>query len=128
MTRRVLSLKRHEGWLMIDHRASPGIPADIAIKLGLDPKQVAGGRLMEAATLTCNHCGNAWKKNPLRTRPREYCKLCDHYICDRCGRLRTHAGYVHRTKEALFAAAMTSASRGEMFDPNSPKSVSIIVP
>jgi hypothetical protein len=113
----IKSLKRHEGWLLIDHSASPGIPSDIARKIGLNPKEVAEGKRLESATLTCNHCGNAYKKNPLRHRPREYCKVCDHYICDKCGFVRSLPDYVHRTKEALFAAAVESAHRGENFSP-----------
>lgn len=122
------SLKRHEGYLMIDHRASPGIPADVAVKLGFLPGEVAEGALFEAATLTCKHCPGAWMKNPRRIRPRAYCKKCDHYICDDCDRLAAEPGYVHRSRDEILDAAMTSASRGETFDPNAPKSPLIIVP
>lgn len=30
----------YEGYVLIDHRASPGIPADLAVALGLDPMLV----------------------------------------------------------------------------------------
>lgn len=90
------SLKRHEGWLLIDHSASPGIPAEIARKIGLNPNEVAEGKKLEAATITCRHCGGAFIKNPKRTRPRPYCRLCDHYICDVCDYERSQGGYVHR--------------------------------
>lgn len=116
----VKSLKRHEGWLLIDHSASPGIPPDVARKVGLDPRFVGEGKKLEAATITCNHCGSAYKKNPKRTRPRGYCRQCDHYICDACEFLRMQPGYVHHTKYCLVDAALA----GRSFK----KPLSIIVP
>lgn len=97
------SLKRHEGWLMVDHRSGPGLTEEQARMCGYDPKHVREGKVYEAATLTCAHCGNSWNgcgtsvvvKNPLRTREREYCRLCDHYICDFCGIERQQTGYTH---------------------------------
>lgn len=124
----VKSLNRHEGYLVIDHRASPGIPADIARKMGYDPDDVAEGALLESATLTCKHCATSWRKNPHRVRARAYCRKCDHYICDGCDRASAEPGYVHRSREETLDAAMTSASRGETFDTNAPKSTTIIVP
>jgi hypothetical protein len=97
----VKSLKRHEGWLLIDHRASPGIPADIARKIGFRPEDVAEGALLESATNTCSHCGNAYRMNRYRIRPREYCGKCDHYICDGCYEKSQHADYVHVPFKAL---------------------------
>jgi hypothetical protein len=91
----IKSLKRHEGWLFIDHRASPGLPEHVARLAGYDPKLCREGALFETATLTCCHCGNAYAKNPFRVRAREYCKPCDHYICDGCYGLSQHADYVH---------------------------------
>src|SRR5208282_5197807 len=79
------SLKRHEGWLFVDHSASPGLTEAQARFMGYDPEQCLEGKIFENATLTCSHCGNAYIKNPDRTRDREYCRLCDHYICDFCG-------------------------------------------
>jgi hypothetical protein len=43
---------------------------------------VPSGTMLESATLVCAHCGRSFLKRPERTRPREYCALCDHYICD----------------------------------------------
>ena len=51
-------MKQREGYLMVDHRASPGIPEDVARQIGMDPAQVKEGKLLEAATLTCSHCKN----------------------------------------------------------------------
>jgi hypothetical protein len=94
----IKSLKRHFGWLMIDHSASPGIPADVARKIGLNPKEVGEGKKMECATLSCSHCGGHVILNPKRIRGRGYCKSCDHYICDCCDYLRSQPGYVHHTR------------------------------
>jgi hypothetical protein len=81
------SLLRHDGELMIDNRASgdaiPGMP-------GL-------GTFTELRTVGCIHCGGAWVVNPLRTRPREFCKHCNRYMCDNCAAVSKEAGYVHRT-------------------------------
>jgi hypothetical protein len=103
------SLKRVEGWLLLDHTASPGIPANIARKIGLPPKLVAEGRKLEAATISCKHCGGAWVKNPRRTRAREYCKKCDHYICDGCAYIAAQPGYVHQCKEARLDAVLSKS-------------------
>lgn len=124
----VKSFKRHEGWLLIDHRASPGIPADVAVKLGFLPSEVAEGKLFETATLSCKHCGGAWRKNPRRIRPRGYCKRCDHYVCDGCADAMAHPDYVHRCKEEILDAVMTSVAHGKVFDETAPKGATIIVP
>lgn len=93
---------QREGYLMIDHRASPGIPEDVAAKLGLDPKFAGEGKLLEAATLTCSHCKVAVVKNPLRTRERENCPKCgNHYICDFCAWETRRPGYSHLPYEKL---------------------------
>jgi hypothetical protein len=76
------SLKRHEGWLMSDNRCShQGV--------------------MESATITCAHCATAYIKNPDRTRPRNYCRKCDNYICDGCGAVAASADYEHRSFKQL---------------------------
>jgi hypothetical protein len=74
------SLRRHEGYLLIDHRASPGTP------------DVPEGTVFECATITCRHCQQRIMRNPMRTREREWCSGCDHYICDRCGLVKKITG------------------------------------
>lgn len=54
-----------EGYLLMDNR-------------------VSGGQMVEAPILTCSHCQRQLMVNPGRTRDREYCAKCDHYICDWC--------------------------------------------
>jgi hypothetical protein len=61
---------KREGFLSIDHRASPGMPGMPA--------------LYEAATACCAHCGAVVVLQPLRTRPRGHCRKCDAYVCDNC--------------------------------------------
>lgn len=76
------SKRSHEGYLLIDHKASPGLPPDFMQKLGLDGPAVAGGASYESPTITCVHCGTIVVLNPQRTRPRNHCRKCDDYICD----------------------------------------------
>ena len=91
----IRSLKQ-QGYLMIDHRASPGLPADLAAKLGLDPKYCGEGKLYEADTLTCAHCKTSQIKNTLRTRERASCRKCNnHYICDFCAAGMLRPDYSH---------------------------------
>jgi len=88
--------RQHEGgYLKIDHRASPGLPEDIARLSGFDPSMAGEGKLLEASTLTCAHCKCAVVKNPLRTRERAYCPKCDHYICDLCAARAYEPDYAH---------------------------------
>lgn len=99
----VKSLKRHFGWLMIDHSASPGIPADVALRIGMNPKDVAEGKVAEFDTVSCCHCGSHTVRVYLHTTRAnapspDYCKFCDHYICRVCAFERTLPDYVHRTR------------------------------
>lgn len=119
-------LSRHEGYLEIDHRASPGIPRHIALQLGLNPDEVGEGKRLEAATLSCKHCGGAWIKNPDRTRERGYCKVCDHYVCDDCKGAMSLPNYVHQTKEDIVEAVTRAVANHT--SPDFDKPISIIVP
>jgi hypothetical protein len=98
-----LSKRAYEGELLVDHRASPGLTNEQAHKLGytLDntgvPNAVAEGKVFEAPTMGCNHCGTVVIINPSRTRDRAYCPSCDHYICDNCELERKLPDYKHAT-------------------------------
>lgn len=84
------------GYLMVDHRASPGLPEDIARACGYDPRLSGEGKVYEADTLTCAHCKGTVVKNIFRTRERHVCKKCsDHYICDACAFQASLPDYVH---------------------------------
>jgi len=93
----VLTKRSHEGELFIDHRASPGFTDEQAIKLGYIPSALSEGKVFEAPTMGCNHCGTVVIMNPKRTRDREYCSNCDMYICDNCALERKLPDYTHKT-------------------------------
>lgn len=90
------SLRSGEGYLMIDHRTSPGMPAEVLQKAGVNAPAVGEGAVFECATLGCAHCGAVVMVNPTRTRERGYCSKCDRYICDHCKAATLEATYVHR--------------------------------
>jgi hypothetical protein len=107
------TLKRHEGYLMIDHRFSPGIPEGAAVKAGFDPRLSGAGKLLESATITCSHCNNIVVLNPNRSRERHYCVKCDKYICDACEALRHTPDYAHRSMAQLSDILLDKAAKGE---------------
>lgn len=65
-----------EGYLLIDHRASPGTG------------KVPEGTIFEAPTFTCGHCGGVVVMNPARRRERAFCSRCACTLCDGCGAVR----------------------------------------
>lgn len=80
------SKRVREGYLQIDHRASPGIPEALVQEWARAGKVPIGGAPnFESATLVCCHCGTLVVLNPDRTRPRGYCRKCDQYVCDSPG-------------------------------------------
>lgn len=98
---------------MIDHRASPGLPEEVAHTTGLDPKYCAEGKLLEAATLTCSHCKAVVIKNPLRTRERASCVKCgNHYVCDFCAAEMAKPDYSHLPFEALVDLEASFVQKG----------------
>jgi len=103
---------KREGYLVVDHSASPGLPEDIARQAGYDPKHCGEGKVFEAATLTCSHCGNAVVKNPRRTRERGFCRKCDHYICELCAIDAQSPTYVHVPFRKLADVTMNLAEKG----------------
>lgn len=93
------SITHGEGYLIADHRASPGVPESVLHTAGLP--SFAGRGVFEAATIHCVHCGGSWIKNPERIRPRGYCRQCVKYVCDACDIAMAQSGYIHRTFEEL---------------------------
>jgi hypothetical protein len=102
---------KQEGYLMIDHRASPGLPEDVARKAGYDPRFCGEGKIFEAASLTCAHCKVSVVKNPLRDRERASCQKCGwHYICDFCAAAMALPDYDHKPFEKIAEEALKQAS------------------
>jgi predicted RNA-binding Zn-ribbon protein involved in translation (DUF1610 family) len=91
----------NDGEVFVDHRASPGIPAELARRLGYAPEQVKEGAVFEAPTLGCPHCGANVVMNPLRTRERAHCYQCNSYICDWCDAARHEPDYAHVTIQQI---------------------------
>jgi hypothetical protein len=99
------------GYLMIDHRASPGLPEDIARKSGYDPNYCKEGHLFEAATLTCSHCKCSVVKNPLRIRERANCSKCGyHYVCDFCAAMMMSPDYNHTPFEKVIELVINGSA------------------
>lgn len=72
----MITKRSREGELLIDHRASPGMPAGF---MGIPCPE---GSVREFATMTCAHCNAVVVLNAGRTRDRGHCHKCDAYICD----------------------------------------------
>jgi hypothetical protein len=103
------SLKANDGEVFVDNRASgDAIPGWGRISYGTAPSAY------------CMHCGGHVMLNPLRERPREYCRTCNHYICDGCAAVAKQPEYKHRTIDDL--TEMVSSGRfvisgGSVCDP-----------
>ena len=73
------------GYIMIDHRNSPGIPPELQhawAKAGKIAPDAPKNKLVEGDTCVCCHCGRVVILNPYRTRPRNSVVTCNHYVCD----------------------------------------------
>lgn len=109
------------GELIVDHRASPGLPENVARWAGYDVKRVGEGKVWETKTLCCSHCNACVVPNPERVRPRAICMECDnlggHYICDGCDFTRHEAGYVHTPHKKVVDQLLTKAARELMGSP-----------
>jgi hypothetical protein len=85
-------MTQREGYLLVDHRASPGLPPELARRMGVAP----GSKFGEVATLTCCHCKTVVIKNPNRQRERGRCPKCNYkYVCDPCAARMHLPDYVH---------------------------------
>lgn len=104
-------LRDLEGYLLIDHRNSPGVPDEMVMRAGLPAG--AGRGMFEAPTYTCSHCQRVVVLNPLRNRDRAYCMGCDHNICDECGAKKA-AGAPCRTMKQIIEEAYETAQRETM--------------
>lgn len=108
-----LSKRSHEGELFVDHRASPGLTDEQAINLGYAPGILGEGKVFEAPTMGCNHCGTVVIINPKRIRDRDWCSTCDMYVCDNCALERRLPGYIHSThRQRIIEQANLALNKG----------------
>jgi hypothetical protein len=97
----MLSKRSHEGYLLINHKDSPGLTDSELIIGGSMLPPGAGRGVFEAPIITCSHCETGLIVNPLRTRDRAYCPKCDHYICDKCEIVRVQTGVCKTYKQFI---------------------------
>lgn len=71
-----------EGEIYIDSRHGP--ISEEALRWAGLPLE-AGKGVYTGAFYVCSHCQYTVYLNPKRNRDREWCRYCDHYICDACG-------------------------------------------
>jgi len=114
----VNSKKRQEGYLLIDNSfAVKNSPNPYPTKNDILRAKAAGHDFVgmttpvfESSTITCVHCNRVVVLNPNRTREREYCSLCDSYICDNCG-LSRKLGAPHLSRRELDDQIILDAER-----------------
>lgn len=106
----MFSLREKEGYLLVDHRDSPGISAEQAKAMG-SHIVAPGGTKLEARTYCCCGCTATVVMNPDRLRTREYCRQCHSYMCDTCALLFKIDG-THRSAKKFFAEYIEHAARG----------------
>ena len=98
-----------EGYLLMDHRDSPGLPDEMVVRAGM-PVGCGQGR-QEMPTFTCTHCCRVVIMNPNRRRDRAYCSKCDRYICDVCGAAMAASG-VCKPFSQIVDEVQEAASKG----------------
>ena len=94
--------RSQEGYILIDHRNSPGISQEFLKTNNLDGPAVEAGKVYESSVWVCAHCHADVILNPNRSRDREYCFYCDSYICDNCGLLKK-LGVTHKPMRQIIA-------------------------
>lgn len=103
------SLQSLEGEFTMDNRTNPGVPDEIVVAQGLP---VGAGRgLFEEACYTCSHCQAVVVKNRQRTRPRGFCKKCNHVICDACDGKYVASGHECKPFVAIVEEHLESVER-----------------
>jgi hypothetical protein len=110
----VRTIASTEGEYLIDNRGTPGVSEDLVIAQGLPAKAAHG--LYEEACYTCSHCHRIVLKNRERTRPRGFCKKCNHVICDPCDQQYLNSGH-QCIPFAAFAEEIVNAAAKGVADP-----------
>ena len=108
----VFSKRELEGYLEIDHRNSPGISIEEARLAGAGTIPVGAGQRFQSPTIKCSHCPRQIVLRPDRSRARNYCQRCDHYICDDCALLRKVSGVTCRPWKQHIDQLLEKAVRG----------------
>lgn len=105
------SRRELEGYLLIDHRDSPGITPEQAAKAGKATVSVGAGKRLEAPTYNCSHCTALVIIEPTRTRARAYCPKCDRHICDKCEIIRVASGGACKPFKQVIDELLAKAAR-----------------
>ena len=107
-----------DGVMLIDHRASPGMPKELCEQTGI--LGLGEGKMVELATKTCAHCKTVVVINPWRERDRAFCGKCFGYVCDQCSVAMRQPDYYHMQFEELADLVMTGKVRIIGGTPSSP--------
>lgn len=108
-------MPKQQGYVLVDHRASPGLTEAEARMFGYEPSLCKEGKIFEADTMGCSHCGGVAVKSPTRIRPRASCAACGHhYICDGCAYIAAQPGYIHKPVAAQIDDALKSAAQHDI--------------
>ena len=110
----MFSKRELEGYLLIDHRESPGFTPEEAAMAGRGTLPVGRGRRVELPTVNCSHCERLVLMNPLRTRDRGYCPKCDRYLCDQCELVRVQSGGECHSFKKKIDQFMENAAKGKI--------------
>lgn len=112
--------RSQEAYLLIDHRASPGITPEFMRENNLPGPAVGEGSFLESAMFVCKHChGDVIILD--RREDTAWCRDCDAYICDNCAKseaVRIVLGLPHKTMQQKLI---------EAFEQNN-KSAKLILP
>lgn len=102
------TLKSHSGYLIIDHKDSPGIdPQQVPKQLRSSTVAVGKGQVYEADIKQCTHCERGVILNIDRIRSRGYCPYCHHYICDSCRKILDITGQCVPFRKVLDKVILT---------------------
>lgn len=106
------SERSREGYLLLDHRDSPGVNPELERICGLPVGATKAGAFFESATRSCRHCQRQIVLNPDRSRERHRCRGCG-YMCDACAAIYAIDG-VCRNIERQFAEVLERAVHESM--------------
>jgi hypothetical protein len=96
---------------MIDHRNAGAPQPDMYMRAAGLPNG-SGRGLFETAMIMCHRCQFTWAVNKQRTRPRNYCKRHDKYLCDNCAAQLAVSGQICRSMKETVEAAYNAAEKG----------------